>query len=51
MTKEELEQKLGKLTYEIGKKHEQIQKDTKELQNMQIIANGVATEIENLPGE
>lgn len=47
---EKLEQKLGHLTYEIAKKQQEIQKQTKELQDMQVIANGVATEIEKLKG-
>jgi uncharacterized coiled-coil protein SlyX len=48
MTKEELEQKLGQLSYKIAKKQEEMQKLNKELQDMQVIANGVATEIDNL---
>lgn len=43
----ELFLKLGKLNYEVGAK---IAKHNKELQELQIIANGVATEIEKLDG-
>lgn len=47
MTREELERKLGQLTYRIGKKMEQIRKFDSEIKSLQVESNNVATEIED----
>ncbi len=46
-----LERKLGQLTYQIGVKAGQIQRENKALQELQIMSNGIATEIEKLDGK
>jgi len=46
MTIDELEQKLGRLTYRIGEKMEAMKKLNEEIKSLQVESNNVATEIE-----
>lgn len=48
--REKLELELGKTAYQVGKQAEIVSRETKVLQNMQVHANEIATEIEKLDG-
>jgi len=50
-TRKELEQKLGHIAFQIGKQQQVMQREQKKLQNLQVQANEIATEIEKLDGE
>lgn len=46
--KAKLEQKLGQLAYKIGKQSEKMNREQKILQDLQVEANKIATELEKL---
>lgn len=51
MPKENLYEKLGKLTYRIGEKMDAMRKLDAEIKSLQVESNNVATEIEESNGK